>query len=112
MHFQKMATTSQFVTISCHDLLNKSSWKRLLIKSGNPEWEQCVTTQMTHFEEREVNLFSVRILLFMDTRVQVLHIQYNPKQSVHLLLRHILQVRHMVTWAVIQTNEIKTLFEG
>lgn len=41
----------------------------------------------------------------MDTCVQVLHIQYDSKQSVHLLLRHILQVCHMVTWPETQKNE-------
>ncbi len=63
----------------------------------------------THFEERKVNLFSVRILFFMDTCVQILHIQHNSKQSVHLLLWHILQVCHMVTWPVAQNNKILTL---
>lgn len=58
----------------------------------------CQAYALTHFKEREVNLFSVRILLFMHARVQIFHIQYNSKQPVHLFFRHILQVCNVVTW--------------
>ena len=50
-----------------------------------------------HFEEGEVHLFGVCVLLFVHTSVQVLHVQHNAQQSVHLVLRNVLQVSHMVT---------------
>lgn len=42
-----------------------------------------------YFEEGEVDLFRVGVLLFMYTRVEILHIQDNTKKSVHLLLGNV-----------------------
>lgn len=39
-----------------------------------------------YFEERKVDLLGVSILLFVYTRVQILHIQDNTQKPVHFLL--------------------------
>lgn len=39
-----------------------------------------------YFEEGKVDLFRVSILLFVHTRVEILHIQDNTQKSVHFLL--------------------------
>ena len=51
------------------------------------------------FEKVEIDLFGVGVLLLVDAGVEGFHVQDDAQESVHLLLRHVLQVGHMVRWA-------------
>lgn len=58
----------------------------------------------THFEEGEVDLLGVGVLLLVHTSVEILHIQDNTQEPVHFLLRNILEVGDVVAWGEIQTD--------
>lgn len=49
-----------------------------------------------HLEEVEIDLLSVRVFFLVNRHEQILHIHHHPQQPVNLLLRHILQVGHVV----------------
>lgn len=50
-----------------------------------------------YLKQVKVDLFSIRVLLFVDRHKKVLHIHHHPQQPVNLILRHILQVGHMIS---------------
>lgn len=51
-----------------------------------------------YLKKVEVDLFGVSVLLFMHRHKKVFHIHHHPQQPVNLILWHILQVWHMISW--------------
>lgn len=53
-----------------------------------------------NLEKVEVHLLGVRVLLFVYGHEEVLHVHHHPQQPVDLILRHVLQVRHVISCRV------------
>lgn len=51
----------------------------------------------SYLEKVEVDLFGISVLFFVHRHKKVLHIHHHAQQSVNLILRHILQVGHMIS---------------
>lgn len=52
---------------------------------------------LAHLEKIEVDLFGISVLLFVDRHEQILHINHHTQQPVNLILRHVLQMGHMIS---------------
>ena len=65
-----------------------------------------------HLEEVEIDLLGVRVLLLMNRHEQILHVHHHPQQPVNLILRHVLQVGHVVScknkWSLGKTDRKKS----
>ena len=91
---------------SKHGAHGRAPWRNAPPQiQGQPPVTCCIWTERgrskpfqmwtSHLEQVEINLLGVGIFFPVDTGKEILHIQHDPQQSVHLLLRHVLQVRHV-----------------
>lgn len=76
--------------ICAYYTLYKQMWRAALTSSGM----HCASA---YLEQVEVHLFGVSVLLFVYGHKEVLHIHHHSQQPVYLILRHVLQVGHVIS---------------